>query len=72
MTDTDEPCLGIWVMSEETVGSGDGVIGDFKCTSFNVDGHDLSSVIFFYLWADLFFVYLGATSGELFFAVPWL
>ena len=64
--DADKPCLGLWMMRKEKIGGGDGIIGDFKRPCFNVDSHDLASVVFFYLRPDLLFIEFGATSGELF------
>ena len=66
VTNADEPGLGFWVMGKETIRGGDGIIGDFKRPCFNVNSHDLTGVVFFYLWPDLLFIEFGAPSGELF------
>src|SRR3989442_2882071 len=69
-TDADEPRWGIWVASQQLVGSREEVFCHLVGAGFDIDSNDLAFIAGFDLRTYLTLIDLVPTACELFFAIP--
>jgi hypothetical protein len=72
VTDPNTPNLGLGMVGEKPLRSGQRILSYFKCASLYINGHDLPLVASFDLWTDMLGIDFIATPCMFFFTVAWL